>query len=346
MRILLIGNFAPPYEEENLYNLSLLRRLEEEGHECSVINISENTSKEERFIDTKGYFNFVLKLLRHCWRKDVVHFSTKGYLRMGLLKLMTSILIGTLYGAKTLITIHSELFSIAGQMRSPVGGRQTLFTSFSFANKVICGDRDTYEVASIYMRKPNFELIPSFIYIPDEILQSETTLKGLKDKERVVIFTGVKYPSFLFEILKELLSNHPLPSNIGIVITVVEKPSTRLRHIIEDLGGRLKDQLIFIEPDDIQTTLMAYSKADVLVRPLSCEGKTFFEGFAIIIKKTLHSKNYTYFPHGLLLVKEGETAELCACILNTLICVEASLLPELNREDPYIRIKKLYENLE
>jgi hypothetical protein len=342
MRILLIGNFAPPYEEENLYNLSLLRRLEEDGHECGVINISENSTKEERFIDTKGYFNFVFKLLRHCWKKDVVHFSTKGYLRLGLLKLMTSILIGRLYGAKAFITIHSELFSIAGQMRSPLGGRQTLFTSFSFANKVICGDRDTYEVASIYMKKPNFELVPSFIYVPDDILQNKT-LKGFEDKERVVIFTGVKYPSFLFEILKELLLNHPLPSNIGIVITLAEKPSTRLRHIIEDLGERLKDQLIFIEPDDIQTTLMAYSKADILLRPLSCEGKTFFEGFAITVKKTLHSKNYTYFPNGLLFVKEGETAELCACILNTLICVEASPIPELNREDSYIRIRKLYE---
>jgi len=343
MRVLLIGNFAPPYEEENLYNLSLLRKLEEDGFECCVVNISVNPSEEEGFIDTKSYFDFVFKLLRHCWKKDIVHFSTKGYLRLGLLKLMTSILISRLYGAKAFITIHSELFSIAGQMRSPLGGRQTLFTSFSFANKVICADKDTYEVALMYMKKPNFELIPSFIYVPDDILQNDMTLKTLKDKEKVIIFANVKYPSFFFEILKELLSNHPLPSNTGIVVSLAEKPSIKLRNMIENFGGRSKQSLIFVERGDIQTTLKAYSNADIVLRPLSCEGKTFFEGFAITVKKTLHSKNYIYFPKGLLFIKEGETAELCACILNTLLCVEAAPTPQLTKEDPYIRIKKLYE---
>jgi hypothetical protein len=345
MKILLIGNFTPPYEEENLYNLSLLRKLEEEGHTCSVINASSIPSKDKRLVDTKSYMDFVFKLLRMCWGKDVIHFSTKGYLRLGLLKLMTSILVGKFFRAKSFITIHSELFSLQGQMRSPVGGRQTLFTAFTFADKIICSDKDTYNVACMYMRKSNFELIPSFIFTPGDVMTQEApALKKLNGKKKIIIFSNVKYPSFLFEILKEMVSTYPLPSYVGLVISVSEKPSAKLQHVIEEAGKEHRDNFIFIEPDDLQTTLSAYARADIIMRPLSCDGTTYFEGFSVSIKKTMRAGNYIYFPCGLLFVKEGETAEMCVCIINTILCVESGPAPEIKLEDSYTRIKSLYEN--
>lgn len=344
MRILLIGNFAPPYEEENLYNLSLLKRLEEDGHECSVINISSNPSKNKKFVDAGSYIDYTFKLLRLCQKKDIVHFSTKGYLRLGLLKLMTSIFMGRLFRARPVVTIHSELFSIAGQMRSPLGGRQTLFTSFANAHKIICADKDTHNVASMFQKKPNLELIPSFIYIPDEIMKNALlSLKKLKDKEKIILFTNVEYPSFLFEILKELISNYPLPSNTGIAVCLSEKLSAKLQHVIEEAGKNMINNLIFIDPGDLSTALIAYSRADIILRPLSCDGKIFFENFAISVKKTLRLKNYIYFPHGLLFLKEGESAELCVCIINAMLCVEAGALPELKAEDSYMRILRIYQ---
>ena len=343
MRILLIGNFAPPYEEENLHNLSLLKKLEEDGHECSVINISENPSNEERFTDAKSLPVFVLKLLRNCRKKDVIHFSTKGYLRLGLLKLMTSILAAKFFRVKSVITFHSELFSILGQMRSPFGGTQTLFTSFFFADKIIFADRDTYDVATMYMKKSNFELIPSFIYAPCNIAENETsTFKKLKGKEKVIVFANVRYPSFLFEILQELLTNYPLPSDTGIVISLPEKYAGKLQHAIEETGRELMDNLIFIEPDDIQSILTAYSKADIILRPLSCEGATYFESFTVSAKKTLHLNNYIYFPAGLLFIREGKTAEMCVKIINTLLSVESGTIPELKAEDSYKKTIRIY----
>jgi len=344
MKILLIGNFTPPYEEENLYNLSLLSRLDAEGHECSVINASSNPSKDKRYVDTKNFFDFVFKLIRMCWGKDVIHFSTKGYLRLGLLKLMTSILVGKLFRAKSFITIHSELFSIQGQMRSPVGGRQTLFTAFTFADRIICSDKDTYNVAGMYMRKTNFELIPSFIHIPDDIRTEEApVLKKLKSKRKIIIFSNVTYPSFLFEILKGMISTYPLPPDVGLVISISEKPPAKLQHVIEEAGEEYKDNFIFVDSDDLQAILSAYSKADIVIRPLSCDGMTFFEDFSISVKKTLHTDNQIYFPCGLLFVKEGETAEMCVCIINTILCVESGSVSETKMEDSYARIKRLYE---
>lgn len=344
MRILLIGNYAPPYEEESLHNLSLLKRLSEDQHQCRVLNISAERSKDSSFIDAGHYIDFVIKLIRLSFRKDVIHFSTKGYLRLGLLKLMTSILVGKCFGAKTFITIHSEFFSVIGQMRSPVGGRQTLFTSFTLADKIICSDKDTYDVASMYMRKTNFELIPSFIYIPDEVTGKESpVLKKLQSKKKVIVFANVKYPSFLFDILEEMLLHHTLPPDTGIVISSYDRPGSKLQHAIEETGSAMKDSLIFISSDDLRSTLQCYAKSDIVLRHMNCDGVVFFENFSLSVKKMLHLNNDIYFPSGLLFIKEGSTAEMCVCIMNTMLCVGEGTTPEPESLHSYDRIKKLYE---
>ncbi len=344
MRILLIGNFAPPYEEESLHNLSFLKKLEFEGHECKVMNTSEHHAPENNFIESKNYINFSLTLLKLCWKQDVVHFFTKGYLRLGLLKLMTSILVGTLYRARTFITIHSELFSIAGQMRSPVGGRQTLFTSFTVANKIICADRDTFDVATMYMKKSNFELIPSFIHFSDDMKESGAGgLEKLDSMEKVIVFSNVQFPSFTFDLLNKFLTDYPLPSDTAIVVAISEKPTSKMKHLLEEEGQSMGENLFLIDADDLNSVMAAHARADMILRPMSCDGTTFFENFAVSVKKTLRAGNYLYFPNGLLFVKEGDTSEMCACILNTLLCVESGQLPDIKDKNSYSRIINLYQ---
>ncbi|GAB4540048.1 MAG: hypothetical protein Fur0020_09050 [Thermodesulfovibrionia bacterium] len=342
MKILLIGNFAPPYEEESLHNISLYKRLSSEGNECSVINISENMPKEKGFIHSGGYIDFVLKLISHAWGRDVIHFFTKGYLRLGLLKLMTAILIGRLFGARTVITLHSEFFSIMGQMRSPVGGRQTLFTSFAFAHRIICQDRDTYDVANIFKRRHNIVMIPSFICIPDEAKGHGSRLYDkIKDKKRVIIFTNLQYPSLLFDIMDNLLNIHQ-EGDIGIIASIAEKPSIKLQHVLEERARGLSKRLIFIEDDNIPSLIEAYSKADIIIRPMSCEGKPFFVNFTVSMKMPVSSEGYIYFPNSLLLVKEGETADLCAHTIYQILTDKIRYLPKPPADDFYKRIMDIY----
>lgn len=344
MRILLIGNFAPPYEEENLHNLSLMNRLETDGHHCTVLNISKNPANNEKIIDTKSVPDYVRKLLRHSRKKDVVHFLTKGYLRVGLLKLMASIFVGKLFRLKTVITFHSELFSILGQMRSPFGGTQTLNTSFFLVDKIIFNDRDTYEVASMYKKRANFELIPFFVHAPqDKQGNGSRTLKKLQEKEKVIMFTNVKYPSYVFNILISLINNNPFPPETGIVISFSEKPASKFHRIIEETGSNLSDTLIFIEPDDLSSTLLAFSKVEIIVRPLSCDGETFFERFSASAVKALHLNGNIYLSGGFVFIKEGRTADMCVNIINTMRLTRTAEMPELKNADPYSMIKHIYE---
>ena len=52
---------------------------------------------------------------------------------------------------------------------------------------------------------------------------------------------------------------------------------------------------------------------------------------------------YLYFPNGLLFIKEGDTTEMCACIINTMLCVETGKLPEIKNKDSYPRLLNLYQ---
>lgn len=342
MRILLIGNFAPPYEEENLHNLSLLKKLQEEGNDCSVINISENPSKEKGFIDSKNYLDFIFKIIHYGWRKDVIHFLTKGYTRPGLMKLVTAIVIGRALFAKTFITLHSELFSIFGQLRSKMGGEQLLHLSFSLADRVICGDKHTYEVASLHhKRKDKFVIISAFIYVPKEIKEQERlALKKLQDK-KVIVLSNVRYPSLLFEILDKLLTDY-LTADIGIAISFPERLSGKLEHVIKDTGKRLAENIVFIESTDIRLLSMAYARAGIMLRSLSCDGKALFDDIAVCIRRSRVAGDFIYFPESLSLIKEGEVSDLCAYLINNLLMEKAAAIPESTVGDTYAKIKEVY----
>jgi hypothetical protein len=344
MRILLIGNFAPPFEEENLQNISLYNKLLEDGHECSVINISGNPSSDRRFIDTDGSIDYFSKLITHGRKKEVIHFSTKGYLRVGLLKLMLSIFVAKVYGARSIITFHSELFSILGQMRSPFGGTQTLFTSFFLADRIMFADKDTLDVAAMYKKKPNFELVPSFVYAPDKIINEESDISvRLKDKNKVIMFANPVHASFVSEILRELLTGLPLPPATGIVISLPEGSESSFRRETEEIASSLKSNLVFIKPDDVESTLAALSRADMIVRPLSCDGQTFFESFTLSARTISRSGSFIYFPAGTVLVKEGSAAGLCAKIFNTMLSEEPAPPDGFKTGGPCEEIIRIYQ---
>jgi len=344
MKILLIGNFAPPFEEETLQNITLFNRLVEDGHECSVINISAHPARDQRFITPHGHLGYLLTLVRAGWKKDVIHFSTKGYLRVGLLKMMLSIFVAKVVRAKSVITFYSEFFSILGQMRSPFGGTQTLFTSFFLADRIIFSDKDTFDVATMYRKKANFELVPSFIHIPDRLKEKNSLLSTLlKGKKKVIVFTNIMQSSFLFEILNELLADSPLPQDAGIVISSSGASMPDVKFLIEKASKGINANLIFIEQDDIQSALTAFSRADIVLRPLTCDGEVFFEKFTVSARKVLHEGASVFFPNGLVFIKEGTAAVLCAHIIKTMLYAETGPLPEIKMQDPYETIRKIYE---
>jgi hypothetical protein len=342
MKILLIGNFAPPYEEESLHNFSLLNRLTQEKNNCSVINISEQPSRTEGIININGHIDYVLKLIRHARGRDIIHFMTKGYTRLGLLKLALSVLFSRLFRAKSVITFHSELLSIIGLTRSPFGGQQTINFVFSRAHRIIFTEKDTREVASVYRKKDNFTLLPSFLFIPGPTKGEERLpIHTLKNMKRVLVFTNLLFPSFLFKVLDNILSR-PFDPDIGIMVSIAERPSAKIQHVIEEACGQWRENLVFIEPDNLEMLSRAYARADLILKTLSCDGKTFFPNFSISLKKPERSENILYFPSSHILFKGGETTGLTSDIVQNILQQDSRTTDDSETEDVFDRIKTIY----
>jgi hypothetical protein len=331
MRILFIGNFAPPYEEESLHR-----------NDCCVINISENPSRDSKIIDIKNYIDYIWKLIRLGRKKDIIHFFTKGYTRLGLLRLALAVLVGWLYRSRPVVTFHSELLSIIGLTRSPFGGQQTVHFSFSKAHRLIFTDKDTYDIASAYKRADNFSLIPSFFSLPENLDETESLLfKKVEDKKKILFFSNVSFPSFVFKILDNLLSQ-PYDPDVGIIVSLTEKPSVKLQHGIEEIGGKWGGNLVFIDPENVKIVSESYSRADVILRVLSCDGKVFFPKLAVYLKKPVRTEDYVVFPTGLLLLKEGEIADVCSEIIQKALSEKTGIPSGFKEEDFFSRIKEIY----
>lgn len=349
MRILLIGNFSVPYEEENLHNLTLLNQTVREGIDSLAINIGElpddhaiGIPANKKIINAKNYLDFIIKLIRYGIKSNVIHFLTKGYTRPGLMKLMTTVIIGKFMLKKIIITLHPEMFSVFGQLRSKMGGQQLLHLSFSMADRVICGDASTREVASSYCKiKDKFELIASFIYVPEDLKENEISFfKKLENKKRILVFSGIKYPSVMFDILIDLLTKYLQP-DMGIVVSISEKKSKQLEHVIEESGSRIINNILFISDTEERLLAMAYARADHMIRPLSCDGKPLFDKIAFVLKKPQLSGHYMYFPISLLFIKEGEIADLCAYVINMILAEKSEKLPP-HEENLYKKILDIY----
>jgi len=344
MRILLIGVFTPPYEEENLHSLALLDLLNRNGHDCSAIDISERLSPGKEVVTIRNYVDYVLKLVRHGWRRDVVHFLTKGYTRPGLMKLMTAVLVGKLLGAKLVITLHSEMFSILGRLRSKITGEPLLLLCFFLASRVICEGRDTYEmIASKYRLKNKYILVPSVIEIPDDISQYELSiLKPLQGKERVLLLVNVTYPSFLFEVFQELTTRH-LGLEVGVAIALPENSSSQLlRERLAGLARGFSENMIFLDQGDRRLMSLVYARADQVMRPASCDGVMLFDNNAFMIRQAARQHRLVHFPFSLCLVKEGEASPWCASVAKEILIRKPARTPLLEINDFHKTISEIY----
>ncbi len=348
MRILFIGNFVPPYEEENLHNITLLSKFSQEGHQCKVINISDaspkhssNSLETQAIIFTKNYIDFILKLILCSFRSNIIHFSTKGYTRPGLMKLVTTAFIGKLMFKKIIITIHPEMFSIFGQLRSKMGGQQLLHLSFSMANKIICGDSHTLDIASLhYSNKDKFQIIPSFFQLPEETETIKLMFSKLNNKNKIIFISGIKYPSLLFDVLNELLSKFS-DSNIGFLVSIAEQHAKQLQNIFQEIDDTVSDRIAFIQPNNLRSISLAYAKADLIIRTLSCDCLSLFHNIALTIKKATRAGKYIYCHSSLILIKEGQTINDIVFLIHKLLLENAGML-STEEEDYYQKIKEMY----
>ena len=313
MRILLIGNFSPPYEEESLHNITLCKVLKEASYSFQTINIGEVSSeKHPQLIDVvfiNNYINFVLKFLRLAAKSDVVHFLTKAYTRPGLMKLITAVFFSKLLGKRVLVTLHPELFAIFGQLRSKMGGQQLLHYSFSMADRIICGDKHTLEVASShYENNEKFTLLPTIILLhenKEDLFQGHFSV--LKNYKKLIFFSGITSPSLIFNVVKEFINTYA-DNNVGILLSVNASNSDQTLHALEKLYEKRTDRIVIIPSDHIDMLSHAYSISCIVVRPLSCDCQPLFSDIALLMRWPRMSQTQLDFPKSLTFIKEGESS--------------------------------------
>ena len=260
------------------------------------------------------------------------------------MKLVTGVILGKLMRCRIIITLHAELFSVFGRLRSKLGGQQLLHISFSLADSIICGDRHTYEVALSHHRiKDKFHMIPSIIGVPKDINEKELRpLKSLEDKKKIIMFANLSYPSLLFDVLNVMLSEY-LDSDTGVVVCLINEKPQNLNKVVAETAGSLAGNIVFIEPDNERLLPIAYDRADIMLRTLSCESKILFKDIALSVKKPVRAGRDIYFPVSLTLIKEGDVTNICVNIMK-LLMEETIKQPVKPSEDFYSKIRQLYSS--
>ncbi|TAK07550.1 MAG: glycosyl transferase family 1, partial [Candidatus Manganitrophaceae bacterium] len=109
MKVLLIGDYPPPYGGISVHVQQLAAFLRKHGAECIVLDIEPGTDSKPGAIRVSGPLGFLWTLIRFSWRGYVSHIHTNGHNFKSWLAIAVTAWVGFLFGRRNIATLHSGL---------------------------------------------------------------------------------------------------------------------------------------------------------------------------------------------------------------------------------------------
>lgn len=109
MKILLIGDYPPPYGGISVHVQQLAHFLRKNGAVCDVLDIEPGGEPKEEAIRVAGPWGFLQKLVSFSSKGYVSHIHTNGHNFKSWLAIAVTAWVGRLLGRRNIATVHSGL---------------------------------------------------------------------------------------------------------------------------------------------------------------------------------------------------------------------------------------------
>lgn len=298
MRFTLIGHFPPPYDVVTIANFQIAAAIRQRGDECITVNVAEKAG-----IGIIAFLSFLVQIMAHARRTDVLHFLTRGYDRTSVFYLFFVLLIGVLWQRRRLITVYPELFSFLGPLRSRHVGKPLFKLCFHLAHEVYCGDEAVHEVVLELGGPPE-----KCVLRPQRIAWEEITLTPpspaladyIQNRAYVVALFAAADSHYLLQEADALipLLQQQFGSQFGLILCGPEV-------VFQQYAFWQSDHFHLLEPTLAEATwIIAHSHW--VLRPLYCLGQRFMPDSAFMLEKPERLPGgWLAVEKGLVLVRKG-----------------------------------------
>jgi glycosyltransferase involved in cell wall biosynthesis len=332
IKVLLIGDYPPPYGGIAIHVQSLSNALNENCFDYEIFNIGESRKeKNSSYISVYNGFDLLLKLMIYRPGASHMHLHTNGHNEKSWILIFFCGLFASLLGLNRILTIHSGMAPDFLNNRVTFFKRLFIRLSLAFYKKVICVNREIADAAAKFSkRKSTFVLIPAFIAIGtiEEVSIPERAM-GFIDAHCPIVCAVVLFsPEYGIELLIEAIRNIKEYSNeIGLIIIGGGKRSERYLNL--EIESGLDRSLLVMEELPPTSCLSIMSAADLFVRPSITDGDSISVREALSIGIPVLASGASPRPEGTILFKKGNLEDL---IDKLIYCIENLELLKVERK--------------
>jgi glycogen synthase len=345
MKILLVGNYPPPFGGISVHVQLLNRMLLREGIDTRVLNIDPRAKSSRDYIKIRGYIGFIHQLVfMSCGR--IVHLHTNGHNTMSWLIALCCAWAGRILGRGSIFTIHSgmapEYINGGGPLR-----RLLIRLALAPQSLVVCvNEQIRGALEGLGYKKSKTLLMPAFLFDPAEVAQldenRERELSRFRPLLSLVAFFRQEYGvELLIEALAEMRKNFP---NVGCAIMGSGDGEKSLRQLAEERG--VADRLLWLGDLRHGECLGVIKRSDIFVRPTFADGDSVSVREAVELGIPVVASNVGHRPPEVLLFEPGNVVDLTSKCNNALLGVAPSLQKKREGAKGFLALISAYKQID
>lgn len=340
MKVLLIGDYPPPYGGISVHVRQLADFLRRQGASCTVLDIERGTDPKPGALRVDGYFRFLWTVILFSRRGYVSHIHTNGHNFKSWLAIAVTAWIGFFFGRRNIATVHSGLmpeYAAGGRGRNlliraavrPLGGVIAVNQKIGRALLDLRVAPSRLWVLPAFALGPRSEAVPAW---------AGDYRKRFSPLIASAVYLEKEYGTDL--LVKACVLLRRKYPRLGCIIMGSGAEEEAIR---SQIGAEKGEDFLFLlgnVPHDLCLSLM--ERSDLFVRP------TLFDGDAISVREALAlgvptvASDVGFRPPGTRLFKPGDIADLARQIDRAL---QAGRPPAASEENPekLVLLRGVYE---
>lgn len=321
MKILLVGNYPPPYGGISAHVETLARRLTHETNAMvTVLDVDMHAAAQQKdVVTTSSRISFMFSLLSMLFGVEVVHLHTNGHNNKSWLLISLVAILGKMTGKTAIVTVHSG--GAPSYISELTGLRKLLFQKFLRLYDSVISVNDSIRASLQHwgVKRERLYCIPAYLGLRCEPQPlGDAALERFFTEHSPVLCSIVAFrPEYgldtLLELCEKMRGANP---DCGIVVIGSGGDSQKFRDMI--LAKRLSESFHLLIDSPPETTYAVLKKSAIFLRLTEYDGDAVSVREALSLGVAVVATDTAFRPSGVKTYAYGDMKQLIEVVTDTL----------------------------
>lgn len=282
-KVLLLGNYPPPYGGVSIHVSQLAKLLsEKQGCTVRVLDVEVSRLQSSRTVcRVQSKYGFVWRLMIELLKCRVVHLHTNGHNQKSWFLIALTALAAKIFGVVSVLTIHSGNSAKYIADLDAKGRKMVTYTAHQFTHIVAVNEQILGELKKIGCSPEKISVIPAYMGLCGEPEEPEGSLKEFMDSYKVIFCTVASFqPEYGLPTILDFMHSWRMDhKDAGLVIVASGGDPAEIRDNIDEKG--LEGCVRIVRDLSPTKTYGVLQNSTIFIRA------THFDGDAISVREAL-----------------------------------------------------------